>query len=105
MKTSTMAGIGVAAIAAIVLLRRSGAASQVTLQTAAGPVSVPVPSYARSQVASAMASGRDAMIQQIMAHDHVTREVAAARYDQLAPTIGAALTRGTSGLGNYYRST
>jgi predicted RNA binding protein YcfA (HicA-like mRNA interferase family) len=102
MKTSTMIGFGVvAAAAAYFLLRPSTTA---VIQTAGGPVSVPVPSYAASQVASAIASGREAMIQRIMAHDHLTREAATARYDQLAPTIGAALTRGTSGFGSYYRS-
>jgi hypothetical protein len=103
MKTGTMVALGVGALAVFVLLRGS-ATRQVTIQTAAGPVSMQVPSYAQSQVTSAIAQGREAMIQRIMAHDHVTREVAAARYDQLAPTIGAALTRGTSGIGNYYRS-
>jgi hypothetical protein len=102
MKMGVKIGIGVAAaIGAYALLRPRSTTA--VIQTAGGPVAITVPSYSASQVSSAIASGREAMIQRIMAHDHVTREVATARYDQLAPTIGAALTRGASGFGGYYR--
>lgn len=99
-----MVAIGVAAAAgAYLLLRGSGPASRTAvIQTANGPVSIQVPNYSAAQVSSAMAQGREAMIQRLMTRDHLTRAQAEARYSQLAPSVSAALTAApVSGLGNY----
>lgn len=108
MQTSTAIGIGVvAAIGAYLVLRPNSTMSTRTavVQTANGPVSIQVPNYSASQVSSAMAQSRETMIQRLMTRDHLTRAQAEARYDQLVPSVSAALTRpAVSGIGNYYHS-
>jgi coproporphyrinogen III oxidase-like Fe-S oxidoreductase len=102
MKTSTMVVLGLGALAAVVLLRGSSATRQVTIQTAAGPVSIQVPNVSQTQATSAIAQRREAMIQRIMTNSRLSRADAEARYDQLVPSIVGALA--THGIGNYVRS-
>lgn len=103
MNTGLLIGLGLAAAAAYAISRGNATRSVTVTLPSGATFTTQAPNVPTSAISNAIAQQREAMIQRIMTNDHLSRADAEARYNQLMPSVTAALLP-TSGLGNYYRA-
>jgi len=107
MNIAAAIGLAIGTVGAGYLLLRQNTAPTrtVTYTSPSGAtLTTQAPNVSATDVASALAQRREAMIQNLMTRSHLTRAQAEARYNQLMPAVTAALAPTSGiGLGSYYR--